>query len=240
MKNKFSLRRIGLMLKADWIEYKKAFLLFVVLLLAANLFLFWNTREGFQAFLFVVGIFSTLTFFYTVVGWKIHRSKNRLLTLPASNLEKFVEILLVGFILFCVYFLIYAIILGISHLTVGLQIWFMSAQYPDIDQTAMGAGLLIFICTFLFMCSIAFRKYSLGIGTLFLILYSVVISGSIAFIAYKNADLFDYNFYGGLFHSNAFIETMGFLNSYNTPVMCIASAVLLYISYLKLKEKQIR
>ena len=244
MKNNFSFRRIGLMLKADWTEYKKAFLLFVGLLVAANLFLLWPASEGFQAFLLIAGIFSTLTAFYVFTGWKVHRSKNRFLTLPAGNLEKFVEIKTVGFILFCVYFLIHATLLGIMFLKSGKTIWFLSILNTNIDMNVFLStlGIVLFICTFQYMCCIAFRKYALGIGALILSGYVMLMAFSTyLLVRIEGLDKFDTSgFHSGLFRSNALIEMAGFLNTYFFPAMCFATVVLVYIAYLKLKEKQIR
>jgi hypothetical protein len=244
MKSKFSLSRISLMLKADWTEYKKAFLLFVGLLIAANLFLLWPASEGFQVFLLVAGIFSTLTAFYVFTGWKVHRSKNRFLTLPASNIEKFVEINTIGVILFCVFFLIHAALLGIMFLKSGTAIWLLSVLHISIDLNAFLSvlGLILFVCTFQFMCSIALRKYALGMGSLFLFGYGMLMVFSTYLLAkIEGLDkLNSYDFHSGLLRSNAIIEMANFLNTYNFPAMCFASVVLVYVAYLKLKEKQIR
>jgi hypothetical protein len=243
MKNNFSFRRIGLMLKADWIEYKMAFLIFAASLLAINLFMFQNMREGFQAFLFVAGIISCILFSYMLVGWKVHRSKNRFLTLPCSTIEKFIEILLVGFILICFYLLIYTIIAGSSHLISGEPMWLLTGANLNVqpaESKILAIGLILFICIFLFMCSIAFRKFPLGIGILMLISYASIISYTIYFIVRYEKLLNISNSQSGFIQSNALFETMQLLNTYNVWVMCIASVVLLYVSYLKLKEKQIR
>ena len=244
MKNNFSFHRIGLMLKADWTEYKKAFLLFVGLLIAANLFLLWPASEGFQTFLFIAGILSTLTAFYVFTGWTVHRSKNRFLTLPASNIEKFVEINTVGLILFCVNFLIHAILLGIMFLKSGTAIWLLSVLHINIDLNAFLSvlGLILFVCTFQFMCSIALRKYALGIGSLLLFGNAMLYSFStFLLIKIEGFDKLDtYDFHTGFIRSNALIEMLSFLSTYNFPAMCFASVVLVYVAYLKLKEKQIR
>jgi len=243
MKNYFSFRRIGLMLKADWIEYKMAFFIFFASLLVINLFLFQNMREGFQVFLFCGGITAVLMFFYMVAGWKVHRAKNRILTLPASTPEKFVEILLIGFILSCVFLVLYMSILWSSHLVSGEPVWFMSGFHlntnPADANNKIGIEIILFICSFFFMCCIAFRKFPLGIGFLMLISFASIISyTAYLFVRLENLDF--NNFQNGFIQSNALLETTRFLFTYNAWGMMIASAVLLYISYLKLKEKQIR
>jgi len=239
MKNNFSFKRMGLMLKADWIEYKTAVLIFFASVFAIHLFLFLNMNEGFQIFLFTVGIISILLCFYIFTGSKVHRIKNRFLTLPASNIEKYVEILFVGFLLFCAYLLIYTGILGASHLISGEPVWFLSGSKAWESKNVFGMGLVVFICTFLFMCFIMFRKFPLQIGVLFLIAYSSVISYTVYLILkFEN---FNLNIpFSGFIRSNALLNTVGFLSTYNAWGMAVASAVLLYVSYLKLKEKQIR
>ena len=242
MKKNFSFRRIGLMLKADWIEYKKAFFLFAGLLIAANLLLLWPASESLQKFLLFAGIFATLTAFYVFTGWKVHRSKNRFLTLPASNIDKFVEIKTVGFVLFCVYFLIHAILLGIMYLKSGTAIWLLSVLHINIDLNAFLSvlGLILFVCTFQFMCCIALRKYALGIGSLLLFGNAMLYSFSILLLL-KTDGFFDTSgSHYGFIRSNALIEMLSFLNTYNFPAMCFATFVLVYVAYLKLKEKQIR
>jgi hypothetical protein len=199
-------------------------------------------REGFQVFLFVVGNLSILMCFYNYIGWKVHRSKSRILTLPASTIEKFVEMMFVGFILLCVYLLIYTSILGISHLISGESIWFLSDFLKaNLTQLRIVTGIVLFVSTFLLMCYFTFRRFPFGAGALFLISYASIISYT-AYIFYKieDYDFNNFNFLNGFLQSNAWLETMSFLNTYNTLGMCIASVVLLYISYLKLKEKQIR
>jgi len=244
MKNKFSFSRIGLMLKADWIEYKRAFLLFTGLLVAAHLFLFLNTSNGLQGFLFVAGIFSTLTAFYIFTGWKVHRARHRLLTIPASTLEKYIELLFVCLILFVVFALVCTIAAGIVHINSDAKIWLLStfSNHETQQVNIMGLGLVIFICVFQFMCCISIRKFALGVGTLFLFLYAMVIAYSTyLLVKIEGLDATNgMNFNAGFMRSNALIEMLRFINEYNALFMGIATIVLLYISYLKLKEKQIR
>jgi len=244
MKNKFSFRRIGLMLKADWIEYKKAFLLFAGLLMAAHLFLFIDTSDGLQGFLFVAGVFSTLTAFYIFTGWKAHRARHRLLTLPASTFEKYIELLAVCLILFVVFALVSTIAAGIVHFYAGEKVWLLSVfSTPNTQQSLkVGLGIIGFICTFQFMCCISIRKFALGVGTLGLFLYAMVMAYSTyILVKIEGLDATDgMNFNAGFMRSNAFIEMLRFINEYNALCMGLAACVLLYISYLKLKEKQIR
>jgi hypothetical protein len=227
------------MMKADWIEYKIPVLIFFASLIAINSFMFMNMREGFQAFLFFAGVDAIFICFLMFTGWKVHRSKNRFLTLPASTFEKYVEMLLAGLILACVYFAIYSGILYASHLISGEPIWFLSPTFLQESDNVFAWGLVLFISVFFWMCYIAFRKMQFGIGILLLIGYASVIS----YTAYLIARIENFNInipHDGFVESNALFNTLGYISSYNNWAMGIASAVLLYISFLKLKEKQIR
>jgi len=246
MKKNFSFHRIGLMLKTDWIEYKKSFLLFAGLLLAVNLFIFLIDRNGFQIFVFSATMFGTLMFFYTFTGWKVHRSKNRFLTLPANTVEKFVELLIVGIIFFGVCKLIHLTVLGCSHLFMDTQIWFMNdlpvdaiARADFFSQISMAVIMLLFISTYFLVSCLTFRKYPLPLGALILILYGIVCVYTVYFFV-KIENFNTINMSDGFFRSNAMIETILFLNTYIGWGLGIATVVLLYVSFLKLKEKQIR
>ena len=167
------------------------------------------------------------------------------MTLPASTFEKFVEIKTVGFILFCVYFLIYAIIVGIVHLKTGATIWILSAFNANADHTGLivGTGLILFVCTFQYMCCITLRKFPLGVGTLFLFVYAFAISFTILGlfkVDYPGLFFGDLNAQNGLIQASAFIETMTFLTKNNMWCMYLSAVLLMFISFLKLKEKQIR
>jgi len=239
MKNYFSLRRFGLMFKADWIEYKLSVSLFFASVFAITSFLFVNMKEELQAILFIVGLISILLCFYIYVGGKFHRTKNRFLTLPASAFEKFTEMLFVGFLLLCVYLLIYFGILGISHHISGAPIWFSSLSDTPRSDNALGNWVVAFICTFLLMCFIMFRKFPLQTGIVLLMMYAGVFSYT-AYLIIKFEDFQLSIPQDGFIQSSALLRTLGFLSTYNGWGMGIASVVLLYISFLKLKEKQIR
>ncbi|MDR2233788.1 MAG: hypothetical protein LBE56_11820 [Tannerella sp.] len=246
MNNNFSFGRIGLMLKADWIEYKKAYLLFAGLLFAFNLFVFLWSRQGFQIFLFVLGIIATYTFFYNYIGWKVHRSKSRFLTLPAGSPEKFVEMLIVWMLLFAAYLLIYALLMGACHLINGANIWFMHVWPMNGESFHFKAvisiiGIILFVATFLFMSCIAIRKYPLVLGTIFLLMYVFCNALFFSLFAYLTVgEQISINLNAGMFRSNSLIDAVVFIVMNLPWILSISWLVLLYISYVKLKEKQIR
>ena len=91
MKTDFSIQRINLLLRKDWIENKKK-LAYGVLVILGVLFFFllssilWDTR--FRTFtLYVLGSLGTFIAFCSYVNLMIHRPRGLFLTLPASNQE---------------------------------------------------------------------------------------------------------------------------------------------------------
>jgi len=153
-------------------------------------------------------------------------------------------LLAVCLILFVVFALVCTIAAGIVHFSSDAKVWLLSAFSTQEAQQSIkvGLGLIFFICTFLFVCSISIRKFALGVGTLCLFLYAMVIAYSTYLIVKIEGlgEINGMNFSCGFMRSNAFIEMLRFINEYNTLCMGIAAIVLLYISFLKLKEKQIR
>ena len=93
MKTDFSIQRINLLLRKDWIENKKK-LAYGVLVILGVLFFFllssilWDTR--FRTFtLYVLGSLGTFIAFCSYVNLMIHRPRGLFLTLPASNLHAY-------------------------------------------------------------------------------------------------------------------------------------------------------
>ena len=104
MKTDFSIQRINLLLRKDWIENKKK-LAYGVLVILGVLFFFllssilWDTR--FRTFtLYVLGSLGTFIAFCSYVNLMIHRPRGLFLTLPASNQEKYAAILIEGIVVF--------------------------------------------------------------------------------------------------------------------------------------------
>lgn len=107
MKTDFSIQRINLLLRKDWIENKKK-LAYGVLVILGVLFFFllssilWDTR--FRTFtLYVLGSLGTFIAFCSYVNLMIHRPRGLFLTLPASNQEKYAAILIEGIVVFLAY-----------------------------------------------------------------------------------------------------------------------------------------
>ena len=161
MDTNFSLYRIKLLLRADWIEHKYSFLSGIGILLLAWLLLLFvggvsNTNTQFACF-FLGGMF-VLDKFFRHAGQKVHTRMNRYHTLPASTMEKYATLLLEGGIYIVTY-------VGIFYL--GL----MAAVLYDPEYTIVSlpeffthngteSGLFL-VLSLGFLSYMTFRKYAL-------------------------------------------------------------------------------
>ena len=206
MKTDFSIQRINLLLRKDWIENKKK-LAYGVLVILGVLFFFllysilWDTR--FRTFtLYVLGSLGTFIAFCSYVNLMIHRPRGLFLTLPASNQEKFAAILIEGIVVF---------------LTYQVTFW---------------------IGSLMFLSYVTFKKYALGIacGGYILIVASII---GIVYLCISTL-----NIQPGMdrfcYESSPLYTTVYWLSFAFTPAFLIATLVVLYVAYLKLKEKELR
>lgn len=125
MKTDFSIQRINLLLRKDWIENKKKLAYGVLVILGVLLFfllssILWATR--FRTFtLYVLGSLGTFIAFCSYVNLMIHRPRGLFLTLPASNQEKFAAILIEGIVVFLTYQVTFWIGTGIASMLIHIQ-----------------------------------------------------------------------------------------------------------------------
>lgn len=226
-------KRIGLILRADWIEHKRMFCVTAGLFLIGCILILLDAPVKRQEGLFGLAALVTLISYFSLVGRKIHRSQGLSLMLPASTLEKFVELIILGVAYFIVFISIYWISLGIGHVFTGMEL----TSVPQLfDKPTRASGLFTFLTSYLLVCYIALRKYPAGIGFTVLILFIVISARIYAFFISGSITAGKYAFV----QSDAFLKTVEFLGTYFNIAMYIVSAVLLYVAYLKLKEKQVK
>ncbi len=144
MKTDFSIQRINLLLRKDWIENKKK-LAYGVLVILGVLFFFllssilWATR--FRTFtLYVLGSLGTFIAFCSYVNLMIHRPRGLFLTLPASNQEKFAAILIEGIVVFLTYQVTFWTGTGIASMLIHIQ----PVAFKDIIMTLQDFTMLAF------------------------------------------------------------------------------------------------
>jgi hypothetical protein len=134
----------------------------------------------------------------------------------------------------------------VNHLISGASLWFMYEWPIDgepipVDGVMAIMSMIMFVTTFMFMSCIALRKFPLVLGALFLHLYAfvnILMFGALVYLT--NGNQFSFNYGGGMLRSNELMDTLIFLSKNFTWFLGLASVVVLYVSFLKLKEKQIR
>lgn len=238
----FSLQRIGWLLRKDWIEHKKSIVYALGLFLAVVFpFLWLNTKitgisDSKQILIYVLGSLACFFYFCQYVGKKIHFAKGIYLTLPASTGEKYVTFLLEGVFLFAAFNLLYG---------ASLHLW--SVIYPaviPIDLSAIferkpGSSLLFFAGSLVFLSYLSFKKYALGIALAGMGATLGLLVGMVAFLAKSQLE----NFFladGLRINPDAISSTVDFIKENVTLAMSISILAVLYIGYLKLKEKELR
>ena len=218
MKTDFSIQRINLLLRKDWIENKKK-LAYGVLVILGVLFFFllssilWDTR------------FRTFT---------LYELGGLFLTLPASNQEKFAAILIEGIVVFLTYQVTFWTGTGIASMLIHIQ----PVAFKDIIMTLQDFTMLAFVGSLMFLSYVTFKKYALGIacGGYILIIASII------GIVYLCINIL--NIQPGMnsfcYESSPLYTAVYWLSFAFTPAFLIATLVILYVAYLKLKEKELR
>lgn len=238
MKTDFSIQRINLLLRKDWIENKKK-LAYGVLVILGVLFFFllssilWDMR--FRTFtLYVLGSLGTFIAFCSYVNLMIHRPRGLFLTLPASNQEKFAAILIEGIVVFLTYQVTFWIGTGIASMLIHIQ----PVAFKDITMPLQEFTMLAFVGSLMFLSYVTFKKYALGIacGGYILIVASII---GIVYLCISTL-----NIQPGMdrfcYESSPLYTAVYWLSFAFTPAFLIATLVVLYVAYLKLKEKELR
>lgn len=238
MKTDISIQRINLLLRKDWIENKKK-LAYGVLVILGVLFFFllssilWNTN--FRTFtLYVLGSLGTFITFCNYVNSMIHRPKGLFLTLPASNQEKYTAILIEGIAVFLMYQVTFWVGTGIVSMFIHIQ----PVAFKDIIMTSQEFTMLAFFGSLMFLSYVTFQKYALGIacGGYILIVVSII---GIVYLCINTLNIQpDMDRFS--IESSPLYTAVYWLSFSFTPAFLIATLVVLYIAYLKLKEKEIR
>ena len=235
MNTNFSLSRIKLLLRADWIEHKKSFLLSMGVLLLIWLFLLFVgevSKTNTQAACFFIGGLIMLNNFFRHAGQKVHKQKNRYYTLPASTVEKYTTLLLEGCIYIITYVSLYFFGLMACMLYVPESIFIALSSF--FNHNGSESGLLLFL-SLVFLSYLTFRKHALLIAIAGLVAYTGLFVGVFARLVLENTITWP-----NYFNSSFIPDTFRFLSDYYTLVMLISTLIVMYIGYLKLKEKELR
>lgn len=243
MNNKISLQRIKLLLRADWIEHR-AQVIFVVGSFLAALIVFSvlqlqgdvSTKEFLrkQYFFYALGLFFYFAYFCRYVGIKVHSSKGLYLTLPANTAEKFITLLLEGIIL--VAFFLLALWPALSGISLIVSDQPVISPFDVIDTFKMAIPLTLFLASLAFLSYVTFRKYAFPIVFLF---YALLLGGT-AFIIVRVVIETLRSQQGIFTEMTPMYYTVNFLAHYQAYAFAAATLGILYIAYLKLKEKELR
>lgn len=242
MHTNFSLQRIKLLLLADKTELFRQYFLsmlsyiaFVIAYLVITKLLFHNEHEAEQKIVLfhTLGVFLYFFFFCRFVNQKVHQVKGQYLTIPASTVEKYIALLIEV-----------TILLLFFHLLYHISIYFISLLISDFP--AMGVNNILdkipvscyfFLASTLFLSNITFRKYA---DLIVIVSYSFL---AFAFGILARPILRAVREPQGdvcMIETTPLYYLYNFLIQYHGIILYAATLVVLYISYLKLKEKQIR
>lgn len=239
----FSLQRIGRLLRKDAIEYKKNILYVTgasLLVMFALLYSSTMTEPGKfvrqQNFFFFLGTFGSFLYFCRFAGNKMHRPKGIHITLPASAAEKYTVLLLEWIFIWMVFNALFWSAVG------GLKA--INPSAPVLGWTAIGGhnhGIYpaVFLSSLLFLSYLTFRKYA---GAIFCggVAAFVLLMAGLATLLLRYVILPKNEWKEGFLESVPLFKTLNILADYGAPVLLLSTGIVLYVAYLKFKEKEIR
>lgn len=237
----FSLQRIGWLLRKDWIESKRSIGYAVVAFLVIIFPFLWITthaeRESNQVAFYILGLLGSFIYFCKQAGKKIHFAKGIYLTLPASTEEKYFILLLEG----ALTLLVYNGLFGISiHVWSLIDPEFYPVPASAIYRSIQGGGISILFASLIFLSYLTFKKHALAIAIAGIGAGVGILLGLVAWLVKMEINREGMRETGWLLNPDALSSTMNFLTGHVNGAMGIFSLIVLYIAYLKLKEKESR
>lgn len=231
----FSLKRIQLLLKADWTVYKNSFLFSMGVLLLAWFFILFVITSNFkiadQGGCFAMGGIIVFIIFCRHAGRKVHKTMSRYYTLPASTAEKYVSLLLEGLVLALCYFAIFYGGLLAKKLAMPALDVITPAEFFTHNGSESG---LLMVSSLIFLSYMTFRKHAFLIAITGLMAYVGLFMGAIVqtfrYISLNTMPL----------GSSFMYDTFRVIGDYYFPVMLVSFLAIMYVAYLKLKEKESR
>lgn len=237
----FSLQRISWLLRKDWIESKRSLGYALVAFLVVVFPFLWITTydddKSNQVAFYILGLVGSFIYFCKQAGKKIHFAKGIYLTLPASTEEKYFTLLLEGVLTLIVYIGLFWISLyGWSLINPEFHPAPISVVYRSIE----GGSVSIFFASLLFLSYLTFKKHALaiaiaGIGAGLGVL--IALGFWLLKIEINREGMTET---GWFLNPDALSSTVGFLTDHANSAMAIFTLIILYIAYLKLKEKESR
>ncbi|MCS2891745.1 hypothetical protein NXY11_15705 [Parabacteroides faecis] len=238
MHTNFSLQRIKLLLLADKTELFRRFafsiLIFTVVCIFYLVYILNSQDVGQRAYaLHKLGLCLYFLFFCTYVSQKMHQVNGQYLTLPASAVEKYTTLLIEGILVLVFFHLLFNTTFYLTSLLIPNS----QPAKPDIAGEKLFAPILCFMASTFFLSNIVFRKYGNliagGCYAFLIFIPSTFIKTILRAIREPQGDIY-------MIEATPLYYTYNFLAQNYGIILYAATLVVLYISYLKLKEKQIR
>ena len=242
MHSNFSLQRIKLLLLADKTELFRQYFLSILSYIAVTIaylmivkFVFHNEQQVEQKvyFFYRIGLFLFFLFFCRFANQKVHQIKGQYLTTPASSIEKFAVLLTDGILLLLFFHILFYILLYIAS--------FLIPEIQTLETNKIigkiPVSLYIFIASTFFLANITFRKNAnpIVVVSYALLVFAFGIWAIPILRAVREPQGSVY-----MIETTPLYYLYNFLTQYHGIILYAATLVVLYISYLKLKEKQIR
>lgn len=224
MSTEFSLHRIGLLLRADWIEYKRNSLFRLIAIPILLIMILAMERPPLLSPMIFWFIVPPVSYgFCSYVNKKIHAFPFLYNTLPANNIEKFSALLIEGLLLFIASILVIYITIRPSSFELFFNILAVQSFQP--------AG---FIVSLMLLAHVAFKKYALPNFLLGLALASLPLL-VFGYFFLSHPVPFSY-----IEYACPDLRLLGQLSDYFNSAMWVVSLLVLYITYLKLKENELK
>lgn len=232
MNTQFSIQRIGLLLRKDWIEYRKKLILSALIVTGLFLIcLLWpmNVQNVFNpAPFFLFAMLGITIGYFRHVGKAIHQSKGLFLTLPASTLEKFVTFLIEGLMILIVF-------QGFFWAAIQVGSWFMPIEQVNLMNIWVeirGVTVIMFLSSILFFSYVTFRKSAFGIAVgIYFSLFAALIG--LCYLLKEVA--FTQNQEG-----NYSLRSDFWAIDLVVPIFTLLTVGVLYMAYISLKRKELR
>lgn len=244
MDNLVNFKRIGLLLRADWMENQRKVtyvvstpLIFFVIYTLFTHFVTGGRTTG-DAF-YSLCMVCLFLYFCQYVNRKIHLQSGNYLLTPANNEEKFVTLVLEGFLLLTSFTVIFVPLYILLNLITDSMEWYRISQLLQVgtgDHNLMGTPA--FTTSLVFLSYVRFRKHPLLIVALGFLAF-ILLMGVVLYIMTQISP--DLSYFEQLHNNAPFVRhILDFLmNSFNLILFAL-TAIMLYIAYLTLKRKELK
>lgn len=258
MNQSFDIHRFGGLFARYWAEWKLVLMLYPTIFVLALFAVFVSHLNpendfpvrGLWAFI-IIGFAIFVAWQMQLVFYELHNRKqcSLFMTLPASTMEKYLFLVLIGFLLPA------SAYIGMTYLIEQLSVWIMGAESPEYLWSDISWSLfvrdfpaMLFICLIWFTGFLVFRKSHLLFSTLSFGVFMFVLIKLEAYLTAAYTGLYLYTsspFYGSTLslYSTYFLFDKGLLldySMYGIPFVLLFAIGAFVANYYRFKEKQIK